>query len=168
MNTPDERKVTLALYKLSGYALSWWDYIQFDRIRQGKDTIHSWPRMKKMISIKFYPWNYDEILSCTKQDYQPKSSYLVNYFEEPYSRLREELHVEENIRFYREINENLIKEDLEIEIVEKINEHPIIEKDIKVEIVETRKEKIEDKIVNDLSEIKSKQVSNSYYFGGRH
>ena len=78
------------------------------------------------------------------------------------------MHVEENIRFYREINENLIKEDLEIEIVEKINEHPIIEKDIKVEIVETRKEEIEDKIVNDLSEIKSKQVSNSYYFGGRH
>ena len=78
------------------------------------------------------------------------------------------MHVEENIRFYREINENLIKEDLEIEIVEKINEHPIIEKDIKVEIVETRKEEIEDKIVNDLSEIKSKQVSNSYYFGGGH
>ena len=68
------------------------------------------------------------------------------------------MHVEENIRFYREINENLIKEDLEIEIVEKINKHPIIEKDIKVEIVETRKEEIKDKIVNDLSEIKSKQV----------
>ena len=78
------------------------------------------------------------------------------------------MHVEENIRFYREINENLIKEDLEIEIVEKINENPIIEKDIKVDIVETRKEEIEDKIVNDLGEIKSKQVSNSYYFGGRH
>ena len=94
---------------------------------------------------------------------------MVNYFEEPYSTLREELQVEENIWFSREINENLvIKEDLEIEIVEKINENPIIEKDIKVDIVETRKEEIEDKIVNDLGEIKSKQVSNSYYLGGRH
>ena len=27
MNTSNERKVTLALYKLSGYALSWWEYI---------------------------------------------------------------------------------------------------------------------------------------------
>ena len=27
VNTLDERKVTLALYKLSGYALSWWEYI---------------------------------------------------------------------------------------------------------------------------------------------
>ena len=78
-----------------------------------------------------------------------------------YSTLREELQVEENIWFSREINENLvIKEDLEIEIVEEINENPIIEKDIEIKIVETRKEEIEVKIVNELGVIKSNQCKS--------
>ena len=38
-----ERKVALALYKLNKYALYWWGRVQFDRIRQGKDKIRSWP-----------------------------------------------------------------------------------------------------------------------------
>ena len=88
----------LNLYKLSGYTLRWWERIQSDRIRQGKDKIHSWPRMKKMLAINFYPFDCDELLLYAKQDYcWPKSSYL-NYFEEPnIPPLKEELHVEENI-----------------------------------------------------------------------
>ena len=85
------------MYKLSEYALRKWEQVQSDRIRQGKDKICSWPRMKKMLAIKFYPLDCEEILSYTIQDYYwPKSSYL-NYFEEPYIiPLKEELHVEEN------------------------------------------------------------------------
>ena len=54
--------------------------------------------MKKMLTIKFYHLDYDELFLYTKQDYYwPKSSHL-NYFEEPYiPPLKEELHVEENI-----------------------------------------------------------------------
>ena len=52
--------------------------------------------MKKMLAIKFYPLDCEEILSYTIQDYYwPRSSYL-NYFEEPnIPPLKEELHVEE-------------------------------------------------------------------------
>ena len=57
-----KRKVGLALYKLSKYALCWWERVQSDRIRQGKDKIRSWPRIKKMLSIKFYLLDCDEIL----------------------------------------------------------------------------------------------------------
>ena len=32
-----ERKDKLVLYKLSGHALRWWERIQSDRIKQGKD-----------------------------------------------------------------------------------------------------------------------------------
>ena len=53
----------LNLYKLSGYSLRWWEQTQSDIIRQGKDKIHSWPRMKKMLAIKFYPLDCEEILS---------------------------------------------------------------------------------------------------------
>ena len=78
------KKVKLASYKLSEYALRWWERIQSDKIRRGKDKICSWPRMKKMFAINFYPLDCDELLSYTKQDYYwPRSSYL-NYFEEPY------------------------------------------------------------------------------------
>ena len=110
--------------------------------------------MKKMLAIKFYPLDCEEILSYTIQDYYwPRSSYL-NYFEKPnISPLKEELHVkenivleeygevkEENIEIFQEINEGLvIEEKREIKIVEEINEDPIIEKDLEIEIVETIK-----------------------------
>ena len=164
-----ERKVRIALYKLSKYALCWWEQVQSDKIRQGKDKIRSWPRMKKMLAIKFYPLDCEEILSYTIQDYYwPGSSYL-NYFEEPnIPLLKEELHVEanivleeygevkeENIEIFEEINEGLvIEEEPKIKIVEEINEDPIMEKDPEVEIVETIKEEIIEEVVNDLNEIK--------------
>ena len=75
-----------------------WERMQIDRIRQGKDKICSWPRMKKMLAIKFYPLDCDELLSYTKQDnFWPISSHL-NYFGEPYILpIREELYVEQHI-----------------------------------------------------------------------
>ena len=36
-----ERKVGLALYKLSKYALRWWEQVQSDRTRQGKNKFLS-------------------------------------------------------------------------------------------------------------------------------
>ena len=110
-----------------------------------------------MLAIKFYPLDYEEILSfTTKYYYWPRSSHL-NYFKEPYiPPLREELHVEENtfleeyvevkeenIEIYEEINEGLvIEEEFEIKIMEEVNKDPIIEKDLEIEIVETIKEEI--------------------------
>ena len=80
----------------------------------------------------------------------------MNYFEEPnIPPLKEELNVEENIfleeyvevkeeiiEIFEKINEGLVIEELEIKIVEEINEYPIIEKDLEVEIVETIKKKL--------------------------
>ena len=92
-----ERKVGLALYKLSEYALHWWERVQSDRIQHGKDKIRSWPRMKKILAIKFYPLDCEEILSYTIKDYYWPRSLHLNYFKEPYiPLLREELYIEEN------------------------------------------------------------------------
>ena len=125
--------------------------------------------MKKMLAIKFYPLDCEEIFSYTIQDYYwPRSSHL-NYFKESYiPPLREELHAEENtfleeyvefeeenIEIFGEINEDLvIEEELEIKIVEEINEDPIIKKDLEVEKVDTIKEEIIEEVVNDLDEVK--------------
>ena len=143
--------------------------MQFDILLRGKNKICLWPWMKKMLAIRFYHLDCDELLSYKKQDYyQPRSSNL-NYFKEPcIPPLREELHVgensfleeyvefkEENIEIFEEINEGLvIEEKPEIKIVKEINENPIIEKDLEVKIVETIKEEIIKEVVNDLDEIK--------------
>ena len=127
--------------------------------------------MKKMLTIKFYHLDCDELFLYTKQDYYwPKSSHL-NYFEEPYiPPLKEELHVEENIvlenyvevkeqniQNSEEINEGLVmEEDLQINIiVEENNEDPIIEKDLEIQMVETIEEEIEEEGFKDLNEVKS-------------
>ena len=47
-----------------------------------------------------------------------------------------------------------MEEEFEIKIVDEINEDPIIEKDLEIEIVETIKEEIIEEVVNDLDEIK--------------
>ena len=123
------KKVKLALFILSGCALHWWEWLQSNRTQQGEDKISSWPKMKKMLAINFYPLDCDELLSYTKQDYYwPKLSYL-NCFEEPYiPPLKEELHVEEIIVLedYVEVKEQ------NIEIFEEINEGLIMEEDPKI------------------------------------
>ena len=47
-----------------------------------------------------------------------------------------------------------MEEEFEIKIVEEINEDPIIEKDLKIEIVETIKNEIIEEVVNNLDEVK--------------
>ena len=48
----------------------------------------------------------------------------------------------------------LQKKNLKLKIVEEINEDPIIEKDLEVEMAETIEEDIKDKSFKDLNEIK--------------
>ena len=113
-------KLDLLCTNLVSMPLCWWKQIQFDRILQGKDKICLWPRMKKMLAIKFYLLDCDKLFSYTKQDYWPRISYL-DYFEETYiSPLREDFHfkenafVEENIEVHKEVHEDIfIEEDLE-------------------------------------------------------
>ena len=164
------------MYKFSEHALRWWKQLQSNRIRQDKEKICSWPKMKKMLAINFYLVDCDEILSYAIQDYYwPRSSYL-NYFGEPdIPPLKEELHVEENIilkdyleakeqniEIFEEINEGIVmEEDHKIKIiVEENNEDPIIEKDLKVKMLETIEEEIEVEIIKEFN----KSKSNDYQY----
>ena len=100
------KKVKLSLYKLRKYALHWWERIQTNRIQYGKEKIRSWPRMKKMLAIKYCPLDFDELLLYSRQEYFWQRSSHLNYFEEPYiPPLREELYVEQHI-FHEENIEN--------------------------------------------------------------
>ena len=100
------------MYKLSEYALRWWERIQSDRTRRGKAKLVNGQGWKRCLLSTFNLLNCDELLSYIKQDYYwPRSSYL-NCFEEPYiPPLKEELHVEENIVLedYVEVKEQNIE-----------------------------------------------------------
>jgi hypothetical protein len=74
----DERERAMT-YKLKHYASNWWDQLQVSKTQQGKSQICSWPRMKKVMVFKFYPYDYKEILSCMDEDYRPIDRCLGNY-----------------------------------------------------------------------------------------
>ena len=64
--------------------------------------------MKKILAIRFYSLDCDELLSYKKQDYYWQRSSHLNYFKEPYiPPLREELHIQENtfLEKYVEVKE---------------------------------------------------------------
>ena len=45
--TLDNRKVKITVTRLKGHASLWWEHLQFDRQRRGKEKIRTWPKMMK-------------------------------------------------------------------------------------------------------------------------
>ena len=56
-NTPDNRKVKITVTRLQGHASLWWENLQTDRQRRGKEKIKNWPKMVKKVKKKFLPPN---------------------------------------------------------------------------------------------------------------
>ena len=44
-NTLDNRKVKIAVTRLKGHASLWWEHLQTNRQRRGKEKIKTWPKM---------------------------------------------------------------------------------------------------------------------------
>ena len=49
-NTPDNRKVKI---RLKGHMSLWWEHLQTDRQRRGKEKIRTWPKMVNKVKNKF-------------------------------------------------------------------------------------------------------------------
>ena len=50
---PISQRFKLAIEKVKGPALSWWNFLQNEREDEGKDQINTWKRMKAKIKKKF-------------------------------------------------------------------------------------------------------------------
>jgi hypothetical protein len=50
--------VKLVVYKLRGGALTWWEQTQSNRMRHGKQPMHTWLKMKKLMKAWFLPPEY--------------------------------------------------------------------------------------------------------------
>ena len=57
-NTPDNRKVKIAVSRLKGHASLWWEHLQTDRQRRGKEKIRTWLKMVNKVKKKFLPVDY--------------------------------------------------------------------------------------------------------------
>lgn len=62
MQVLEHKHVKIVAYKLRGGASAWWEQLQVNRKREGKESIRSWPRMRQLLRNRFLPADYDQIL----------------------------------------------------------------------------------------------------------
>lgn len=55
---PLGKQVPLVATKFRGLAAAWWQYLKQTRVRQGKEKIRSWKKLKKYMCSVFLPHNY--------------------------------------------------------------------------------------------------------------
>lgn len=82
MSTPESKKVKLVSFKLKSGASAWWDQMQTNRRLIGKQSIKSWPRMRKMMKERFLPADYEQILYQQYKKYRQGNRSVADYVEE--------------------------------------------------------------------------------------
>lgn len=104
-NTLDNRKVKITVTRLKGHASLWWENLQIDRQRRGKEKIRTWMKMVKKVKNKFLPTDYQIILLIKMQNLRQKDMIVKEYTEELY-RLDIKLgHADDNVeKFARYLN----------------------------------------------------------------
>ena len=82
--TEDEKKVKFAVSKLKGHAALWWDGVQVERKRLGKQPIKNWSRMVTKLKGKFLPSNCQQTLFRQMKNLRQIALTVKEYIEEFY------------------------------------------------------------------------------------
>ena len=59
----ENKLVSLTATRFRGRAVAWWQQPKLTRIRQGKQKIDSWEKLKKHLHGAFLPHNYAKLLN---------------------------------------------------------------------------------------------------------
>jgi hypothetical protein len=78
------RKVRHAVTRLKGHASLWWDELQAERRRKGKQKIKNWDRMVAKLKAKFIPRDYQIELFKKLQNLRQRGMAVKKYTEEFY------------------------------------------------------------------------------------
>ena len=79
--TYDYRKVKIAVSRLKGHASLWWEHLQIDRQRRGKEKIKTWPKMVNKVKKKFLPADYQVSLLRKMRNLRQKDLTVKAYIE---------------------------------------------------------------------------------------
>ena len=79
---PKNDRLRIAKGKLRGSALSWWNYIQGERIQNNKSMISSWEVMKAKIKAQFLPADHEVQLFRKLQILNQREMDMNTYTEE--------------------------------------------------------------------------------------
>ena len=78
-NTLDNRKVKILVTRLKDHASLWWEHLQTDRQRRGKEKIRTWPKIVNKVKNKFLPANSSYLV-----EKDAKFETKVHYYERVY------------------------------------------------------------------------------------
>ena len=67
---------------MKSHAALWWENLQNLRKRQGKEKIKLWPKMLKLLKVKFMPSDYQQILFRDYQNLRQKDLSISAFTEE--------------------------------------------------------------------------------------
>ncbi|GJZ52625.1 putative nucleotidyltransferase, ribonuclease H [Tanacetum coccineum] len=79
VDIPENKQVKLVAYRLKGWASSWWEQVQNQRKRVGKQPTRSWPKMKRMLMGRFLPLDYDQFLFEQYQSLRQGQKSVADY-----------------------------------------------------------------------------------------
>ena len=96
-NTPNNRKVKITITRLKGHASLWWEHLQTDRQRRGKEKIKTWPKMVNKVKKKFLPIDYEVSLLRKMQNLKQKNMTIKEYTEEFYRLDIRSRHVDDDV-----------------------------------------------------------------------
>eukprot|EP00253_Pinus_taeda_P013257 PITA_13257 len=82
--TSEDKQVRFAATKLKGHASLWWDSVQAERRRLGKQPIKKWARMEAKLKEKFLPKDYQIMLYRQVQNLKQRGMTVREFTEEFY------------------------------------------------------------------------------------
>ena len=80
----EEKKVKFTITKLKGHATLWWDGVQVERRRLGKQPIKNWNRMVVKLRLKFLLGDYHLSLYIQMQNLRQRLLIVKEYTKEFY------------------------------------------------------------------------------------
>ena len=78
----EAQKVKVAKSRLRGSALTWWKYLQDERVSMGKNPIANWSAMANKIKENFLPEDFEIQLHKKRQGLKQKDLDVTSYTEE--------------------------------------------------------------------------------------